>query len=197
MKKHFKLFKTNKNMRDYKFFIYSELSKECFGLYKTYLRCADSYVGIMFCLKSAAALSVMTMLGITSIPTSDDETHRLIQKFKADYPEAYNENQDIINAYYAIRDIVNSYINDSRNVDYEQNFSSALEIYTKFFGNFIVFDNFTDFSKHTADKYNYCEGFDRISFAKLCKTEKVDEFKFMTLTFQDSFRAPLMKVLCS
>ena len=134
MKKHSKLFKTNKNMRDYKFFIYSELSKECFGLYKTYLRCADSYVGIMFCLKSAAALSVMIMLGITSIPTSDDETHRLIQKFKADYPEAYKENQDIINAYYAIRDIVNSYINDSRNVDYEQSFSNALEIYTKFFG---------------------------------------------------------------
>ncbi len=47
----------------------------------------------------------MTILGITNNPTSDDETHRLIENYKSDYPEAYKENQDIINAYYTIRDI--------------------------------------------------------------------------------------------
>lgn len=197
MKKSFKLLKIKNNMRDYKHFIFSELSKEWFGLYKAYLRCADSNVGIMYCLKSSAALSVMSRLDITSVSTSDDETHRLIQKFKTDYPDAFKENQEYINAYYDICDITNSYINDSLNADYEQTFSKALSIYTEFFGSFTVFDNFTDFSKHTADKYKYCEGFDRISFAGLCKSEKVDESKFMSLTFQDSLYPLLIKWLCS
>ncbi|MDO5585968.1 MAG: hypothetical protein Q4G53_02655 [Clostridia bacterium] len=188
--------KINKNMKDYNYFIFSESSKNCFA-HKIYLRCADSNVGIIYCLKSSTASSVMTILGITNNPTSDDETHRLIENYKSDYPEAYKENQDIINAYYTIRDISNLYINDSRNVDFEQAFSKALEVFNEFFGTLIVFDNFNDFAKYTADKCKHCENFDRTEFVKLCKAETVDEDEFMSLTFQNGQCPLLIKWLCS
>lgn len=199
MKKIILTQQNEKNIKNHKFFIFSELpidwnSKKWF---KGRIDFADSRSELMQILKDMSALSIMTKLGLTDKLVSDEQCDEYIEYYKKEYEDNYNQIYRCnIDAYYTIRQTTNDYINDAQNCNFNTAFDNSVKIYEENFNKFYVFDSFEVFYKHIADKYNRYNGFDDKAFDSLCKSDVVDESKFMRLTFQSCIIPLPMKVSC-
>lgn len=185
------------NIKNHKFFLFTKIPITRTWWFKSYLSYADSDFDIMHCIKQASDTSIMAMLDLTDKPEGDKNCDELILFYKENYCENYyNIYYDDIISYYAIRKIANSYAPDSQYCAFDYALNKAIRIYEKHFGDFYIFNSFSTFSKHISERYKCCKDFDSKAFDALCKSDMVDESKFMQLTFQGISRPVPTKTLC-
>lgn len=188
------------NIKNHNFFIFSEIPTSQKRCYKAFLDCADNKIEIMHGIKRSATLAIKAKLGLglDDKHLSDADGNNLIKFFKKNYSfKYYFTNNADIRSYYAIQRMMNRLLAAKDHAGFEKALLRAATIYKKHFGDFNIFDNFNDFSNHTMSKYDCCEGFDREAFGTLCKSDEVDESRFMQLTFQGISRPLQMKTFCT